>query len=62
MEKSKFLVDVPFEFVDEKIDKILCIAHGNFLKCVQLQKNMSLKGMYLVLLVQNWVPKSSTHD
>jgi hypothetical protein len=53
MEKSKFLVDVPFEFVDARIDKILCIAHGNFLKCVQLQKNMFLKGMYLVLLVQN---------
>jgi hypothetical protein len=51
MEKSKFLVDVSFEFVDARIDKILYIAHGNFLKCVQLQKNMFLKGMYLGMLV-----------
>jgi hypothetical protein len=61
MDKSKFLVDVPFEFVDARIDKSLCIAHGKFLNCVQLQKNMFLKGMYLVLL-QNWVPRSSMCD
>jgi hypothetical protein len=62
MDKSKFLVDVPFEFVDARTDKILCIAHGKFLKCVQLQKNMFLKGMFLVLLVQNWVPRSCMRD
>jgi len=54
-------VNVPFEFVDARIDKILCIAHGKFLNCVQLQKNMFLKGKYLVLL-QNWVPRSSMFD
>jgi len=44
MDKSKFLVDVPFEFVDARIDKILCIAHGKFLKCVQLSKKPVFKG------------------
>jgi hypothetical protein len=41
---DNFLVEVPFEFVDARIDKIICIAHGNFFNCVQLQKKYFFKG------------------
>jgi hypothetical protein len=44
MDKSKVLVDVPFEFVDARIYKILYIAHGKFFKCGPIEGKHVFKG------------------
>jgi hypothetical protein len=44
MDKSKFLVDVPFEFVDARIDKILCICPWQVFEVCPIGKKHVFKG------------------